>query len=145
MKEHIITSIDTRHWRLQAGDSGVAVLRAGAGQASDSEGEDEAEGAGPPSPCRLRFVNDNVLINGRSSLLAARAARDPSRLSKVTPAELVKGATPCALLVVSRPARVSAEAAVRRLADPHLRVPLRDVAERGRAGARAAGRQHAPR
>lgn len=71
----------------QAGDSGVVVMRAGAGDLSDSE--DEPEGAGgPPSPCRLRFVNDNVLINGRSSLLAARAARDPSRLSKVGDAAL---------------------------------------------------------
>lgn len=50
----------------------------------DDEDEDE-EGGSPRavSPCCVRFLNDNVLINGRSSLTTRAPARD--RLAKVPP------------------------------------------------------------
>ncbi|CAH2253957.1 jg9935 [Pararge aegeria aegeria] len=57
----------------QAGESGIVVLRADA-LAADSDSE--AEDARPPSPLSVRFVNDNVLINGRSSLAPRLAPKD---------------------------------------------------------------------
>lgn len=60
---------------MQAGESGVVVLRAEAAEQEEEEWE-----AGPPSPCDVRFVNDNVLINGKSSM---PARPDPDRLRKV--------------------------------------------------------------
>ncbi|KAJ8734423.1 hypothetical protein PYW08_013673 [Mythimna loreyi] len=56
-----------RRNRIKAGEPGVVVLRPDALLRSDSESDTEPDGA-PPSPCRVRFVNDNVLINGRSSM-----------------------------------------------------------------------------
>lgn len=53
--------------RIKAGEPGVVVLRPEALVRGDSGSEDEAD-CGPPSPCGVRFVNDNVLINGRSSM-----------------------------------------------------------------------------
>ncbi|KAI8429511.1 hypothetical protein MSG28_000146 [Choristoneura fumiferana] len=51
---------------LMATDPGVVVLRPEAlARDSGSEGEEES---GPPSPCSVRFINDNVLINGKSSM-----------------------------------------------------------------------------
>ncbi|XP_050357325.1 uncharacterized protein LOC126777985 isoform X2 [Nymphalis io] len=61
-----------RRNRFKAGEAGIVVLRPEA-LAADSESEDED--ARPPSPCSVRFVNDNVLINGRSSM-AAKLCRD---------------------------------------------------------------------
>ncbi|KAL0896215.1 hypothetical protein ABMA27_012154 [Loxostege sticticalis] len=49
-----------------AGEPGVVVLRPEAVAAASSDEECECDG--PPSPCAVRFVNDNVLINGRSSM-----------------------------------------------------------------------------
>lgn len=34
----------------------------------DTDSDTEELEAGPPSPCDVRFVNDNVLINGKSSM-----------------------------------------------------------------------------
>ncbi|XP_047525832.1 serine/arginine repetitive matrix protein 1-like isoform X1 [Pieris napi] len=57
--------------RFKAGESGVVLLKGAEVPAeSDSDGEAEVDGARSPSPCSVRFVNDNVLINGRSSMLA---------------------------------------------------------------------------
>ncbi|XP_064076900.1 serine/arginine repetitive matrix protein 1 isoform X2 [Vanessa tameamea] len=61
-----------RRNRFKAGEAGIVVLRPEA-LAADSESEEED--ARPPSPCSVRFVNDNVLINGRSSM-AAKICRD---------------------------------------------------------------------
>lgn len=58
----------------------MVVLRPEALAPPDSDSETEPDGA-PPSPCRVRFVNDNVLINGRSSM-PCRPNKD--RISKVT-------------------------------------------------------------
>ncbi|XP_028040227.1 uncharacterized protein LOC114250520 [Bombyx mandarina] len=52
---------------FQAGEPGIVVLRPEALTRTESEEEDEAD-CGPPSPCGVRFVNDNVLINGKSSM-----------------------------------------------------------------------------
>ncbi|XP_041973694.1 serine/arginine repetitive matrix protein 1 [Aricia agestis] len=61
---------------FKAGEPGVVLLRADAladaGAGSDEDDEPER----PPSPCSVRFVNDNVLINGRSSMAAAKLSRD---------------------------------------------------------------------
>lgn len=67
---------------LQPGEPGVVVLRPDALLRSDSESDTEPDGAdgSPPSPCSVRFVNDNVLINGRSSM-PTRPNKD--RISKV--------------------------------------------------------------
>lgn len=71
----------------QAGESGVVVLRPEA-LAADSESEEED--ARPPSPCSVRFVNDNVLINGRSSMAARLTARDrAARVSDEPPHSLL--------------------------------------------------------
>lgn len=48
--------------RLKAGDPGVVVLR------PELCAESDGEAPRSPSPLAVRFVNDNVLINGRSSL-----------------------------------------------------------------------------
>ncbi|XP_046968976.1 serine/arginine repetitive matrix protein 1-like [Vanessa cardui] len=61
-----------RRNRFKAGEAGIVVLRPEA-LAADSESEEED--TRPPSPCSVRFVNDNVLINGRSSM-AAKICRD---------------------------------------------------------------------
>ncbi|XP_028175016.1 uncharacterized protein LOC114363486 [Ostrinia furnacalis] len=50
----------------KAGEPGVVVLNPEALAAAASDEECECDG--PPSPCAVRFVNDNVLINGRSSM-----------------------------------------------------------------------------
>ncbi|XP_049887580.1 serine/arginine repetitive matrix protein 1-like isoform X2 [Pectinophora gossypiella] len=69
----------SRRDRIKAGEPGVVVLRPEAGGGgSDSEGE--CVDAGPPSPCDVRFVNDNVLINGRSSMPATRDRDRQARL-----------------------------------------------------------------
>ncbi|CAG4928080.1 unnamed protein product [Colias eurytheme] len=65
---------------VPAGEPGVVVLRPEA-LAPDSESEGEDEGR-PPSPCSVRFVNDNVLINGRSSMLA-RTPQHKQRAAKL--------------------------------------------------------------
>lgn len=57
----------TRRNRIKAGEPGIVVLRPEALARSDSDSETETDG-GPPSPCCVRFINDNVLINGRSSM-----------------------------------------------------------------------------
>ncbi|KAM3956585.1 LOW QUALITY PROTEIN: protein phosphatase 1-binding protein bifocal [Aphomia sociella] len=57
----------SRRNKIKAGEPGVVVLDPAALARSDSD--DEEEESGPPSPCGVRFVNDNVLINGRSSML----------------------------------------------------------------------------
>lgn len=64
----------------QPGEPGVVVLRREALERADSDSDTEPDGA-PPSPCRVRFVNDNVLINGRTSM-PSRPNKD--RISKVT-------------------------------------------------------------
>ncbi|GBP72917.1 hypothetical protein EVAR_41133_1 [Eumeta japonica] len=63
-----------------ASDPGVVVLRPGAGGAGSSD-ETEEDVDGPPSPCAVRFVNDNVLINGRSSM---PTRPNPHRTAKVS-------------------------------------------------------------
>ncbi|CAB3259374.1 unnamed protein product [Arctia plantaginis] len=57
----------SRRNRIKPGEPGVVVLRPEALVRSDSDSETETDG-GPPSPCRVRFINDNVLINGKSSM-----------------------------------------------------------------------------
>ncbi|XP_045761321.1 serine/arginine repetitive matrix protein 1 [Maniola jurtina] len=57
----------SRRNRFKAGESGIVVLRP---EALEPDSESEEEDARPPSPCSVRFVNDNVLINGRSSMAA---------------------------------------------------------------------------
>ncbi|XP_048481641.1 vegetative cell wall protein gp1 [Plutella xylostella] len=67
--------------KLKPGDPGVVVLDAAAAAAaasdsdSDEGGAGGAGGAGEPERLAVRFTNDNVLINGKSSLLA-RTNRD---------------------------------------------------------------------
>ncbi|CAG9575315.1 unnamed protein product [Danaus chrysippus] len=58
---------------FKAGEAGVVVLRPEALEPG-SEEEEELRPASPPSPVTVRFVNDNVLINGRSSI----ASRPPN-------------------------------------------------------------------
>ncbi|XP_022834696.1 serine/arginine repetitive matrix protein 1 isoform X2 [Spodoptera litura] len=71
-----------RRNRIKPGEPGVVVLRPDALQRSDSESdaEPDAPDGSPPSPCSVRFVNDNVLINGRSSM-PTRPNRD--RIAKL--------------------------------------------------------------
>ncbi|XP_069354193.1 proline-rich protein 36-like [Maniola hyperantus] len=57
----------SRRNRFKAGESGIVVLRP---EALVPDSDSEEEDARPPSPCSVRFVNDNVLINGRSSMAA---------------------------------------------------------------------------
>ncbi|XP_063372561.1 serine/arginine repetitive matrix protein 1-like [Cydia amplana] len=52
--------------KIKASDPGVVVLRPEA-LTRDSD-SDETDDCGPPSPLAVRFINDNVLINGRSSM-----------------------------------------------------------------------------
>ncbi|CAK1547973.1 unnamed protein product [Leptosia nina] len=59
----------SRRNRFKAGEAGVVVLRPEALENS-SEDEESEEDRRPPSPCSVRFLNDNVLINGRSSMLS---------------------------------------------------------------------------
>ncbi|OWR41372.1 hypothetical protein KGM_203857 [Danaus plexippus plexippus] len=56
-----------------AGEAGIVVLRPEALEAG-SESEEELRPSSPPSPVSVKFVNDNVLINGRSSI----ASRPPN-------------------------------------------------------------------
>ncbi|KAJ0180830.1 hypothetical protein K1T71_002915 [Dendrolimus kikuchii] len=58
-----------RRNRIKPGEPGVVVLRPEALVRPESDSEDEAD-CGPPSPCGVKFVNDNVLINGKSSMTA---------------------------------------------------------------------------
>ncbi|KAL6265097.1 hypothetical protein P5V15_005187 [Pogonomyrmex californicus] len=53
------------HW--QVGDGGIIVLDATLDASTTDDSEWEISG-GPPSPCDVSFLNDNVLINGRSNL-----------------------------------------------------------------------------
>lgn len=56
---------------LQVGDGGIIVLDATLDASTTDDLEWDAEwvrSAGPPSPCDVSFLNDNVLINGRSNL-----------------------------------------------------------------------------
>ncbi|CAH0699427.1 unnamed protein product [Spodoptera exigua] len=71
-----------RRNRIKPGEPGVVVLRPDALLRSDSESDTEPDGTdgSPPSPCSVRFVNDNVLINGRSSM-PTRPNRD--RIAKL--------------------------------------------------------------
>ncbi|CAH0722092.1 unnamed protein product, partial [Brenthis ino] len=64
-----------RRNRFKAGEAGIVVLRP---EALTAESESEEEDARPPSPCSVRFVNDNVVINGKSSMAArpTKATRD---------------------------------------------------------------------
>ncbi|XP_068628595.1 uncharacterized protein [Battus philenor] len=71
----------SRRNRIKAGEPGVVVLRPEA-LARDSGSESDGEAERPPSPCAVRFVNDNVLINGRSSM-CARARPDRHRIAKL--------------------------------------------------------------
>ncbi|CAH2100500.1 unnamed protein product [Euphydryas editha] len=57
---------------FQAGEAGIVVLRP---EALAPESDSEEEDTRPPSPCSVRFVNDNVLINGKSSM-AVKICRD---------------------------------------------------------------------
>lgn len=63
----------TYHYRffflflLQVGDGGIIVLDATLDASTTDDAEWEISG-GPPSPCDVSFLNDNVLINGRSNL-----------------------------------------------------------------------------
>jgi len=52
---------------LQVGDGGIIVLDATLDASTTDDAEWELSG-GPPSPCDVSFLNDNVLINGRSNL-----------------------------------------------------------------------------
>lgn len=65
---------------FQAGEPGVVVLRPEA-LSVDIDSDVEDVDAGPPSPCDVHFVNDNVLINGKSSM-PGRPNKD--RIAKVT-------------------------------------------------------------
>ncbi|CAL1684877.1 unnamed protein product [Lasius platythorax] len=51
----------------KVGDSGIIVLDATLDASTTDDAEWEISG-GPPSPCDVSFLNDNVLINGRSNL-----------------------------------------------------------------------------
>ncbi|XP_014471856.1 PREDICTED: uncharacterized protein LOC106742968 [Dinoponera quadriceps] len=51
----------------KVGDGGIIVLDATLDASTTDEAEWEISG-GPPSPCDVSFLNDNVLINGRSNL-----------------------------------------------------------------------------
>ena len=52
---------------LQVGDEGVIVLDATLDASTTDDSDWEISG-GPPSPCDVSFLNDNILINGRSNL-----------------------------------------------------------------------------
>ncbi|XP_032525083.2 ras-associated and pleckstrin homology domains-containing protein 1 isoform X2 [Danaus plexippus] len=58
---------------FKAGEAGIVVLRPEALEAG-SESEEELRPSSPPSPVSVKFVNDNVLMNGRSSI----ASRPPN-------------------------------------------------------------------
>ncbi|XP_050458703.1 uncharacterized protein LOC126855270 isoform X1 [Cataglyphis hispanica] len=51
----------------KVGDAGIIVLDATVDASTTDDAEWEISG-GPPSPCDVSFLNDNVLINGRSNL-----------------------------------------------------------------------------
>lgn len=51
----------------KAGDGGIIVLDATLDASTTDDAEWEMTG-GPPSPCNVSFLNDNILINGRSNL-----------------------------------------------------------------------------
>ncbi|XP_070156602.1 uncharacterized protein Bif isoform X2 [Polyergus mexicanus] len=51
----------------KVGDSGIIVLDATLDASTTDDAEWDISG-GPPSPCDVSFLNDNVLINGRSNL-----------------------------------------------------------------------------
>ncbi|XP_046612229.1 uncharacterized protein LOC124301353 [Neodiprion virginianus] len=51
----------------KAGEGGIIVLDATLDASTTDEAEWEMTG-GPPSPCNVSFLNDNILINGRSNL-----------------------------------------------------------------------------
>ncbi|CAH2068079.1 unnamed protein product, partial [Iphiclides podalirius] len=69
----------SRRNRIKGGEPGVVVLRPEAA-ARDSGSESDGEPERAPSPCAVRFVNDNVLINGRSSMCARP---DRQRIAKL--------------------------------------------------------------
>ncbi|XP_063973226.1 uncharacterized protein LOC135160528 [Diachasmimorpha longicaudata] len=52
----------------KVGDGGIIVLDATLDASTTDEGDWEMS-RGPPSPCDVLFINDNVLINGRSNLI----------------------------------------------------------------------------
>lgn len=52
---------------FQASDSGIIVLDATLDASTTDDSDWEISG-GPPSPCDVSFLNDNILINGRSNL-----------------------------------------------------------------------------
>ncbi|KYN12538.1 hypothetical protein ALC57_15265 [Trachymyrmex cornetzi] len=53
--------------RVNVGDGGIIMLDATLDASTTDDAEWEISG-GPPSPCDVSFLNDNVLINGRSNL-----------------------------------------------------------------------------
>lgn len=57
---------------MQPGESGFAIV----GEITIDP--DDAFTLGPPSPCDVEFENDNIIINGKSSI------RDKSRDQKVS-------------------------------------------------------------
>jgi hypothetical protein len=65
---------------LQVGDGGIIVLDATLDASTTDDAEWELSG-GPPSPCDVSFLNDNVLINGRSNLSKTPRNHKVSELS----------------------------------------------------------------
>lgn len=65
---------------FKAGEAGIVVLRP---EALAAESESEEEDTRPPSPCSVRFVNDNVVINGKSSMAARPTKATRDRAAKV--------------------------------------------------------------
>lgn len=64
------TSVEIKVLYFQVGEGGIILLP---GASIDESFTDEDEEIlrsleGPPSPCNVTFINDNILIDGKSSL-----------------------------------------------------------------------------
>ncbi|KAK2584144.1 hypothetical protein KPH14_006576 [Odynerus spinipes] len=59
--------IKRKREKPKVGDGGIIVLDATLDASTTDDSEWELSG-GPPSPCDVSFLNDNILINGRSNL-----------------------------------------------------------------------------
>lgn len=80
---------------FQTGEGGIILLPGASLDESFTEDEDDwlKSLEGPPSPCDVTFINDNVLIDGKSSLSQKSRMRQKVRYVYICGGIVVTGVT----------------------------------------------------